>query len=839
MVIKMFKVSKVPFLVFIVFHSSVTFSKDGDFNLKALELNDGNKVSAQDLNTLVNSSDEVLPGIYLVDIYFNNHYMSTSKLKFSHVKVNGDDELRPGISKHDLKSYGVIFKDLSSADKLNDKEKITNWDSYIPNFLYKFDAKKQIINLYVPQIYVEKNIQGAVDPSHWDEGINALMLDYNLQGLNNWRDDGKDTSSYYANLRSGFNLGRWRVRNYSTYSYSSSEHSNNLDNLGTKLFTDVRRINSRFEVGNINTQSDIFDGVSLKGAQLFSDDAMRPESQQGFAPVIHGIANSNAKVTVEQDGSIIYQTVVAPGQFIIDDLYPTSTSGDLLVTITEEDGSEKTFIQPFSSTPNMVRENQFKYSLSAGQFDSDSIDSDSFVTQGTAMYGLSNELTIYGGFQAAEKYGSFALGLGFSLGDFGAISTDMSYSIADLDSEGYTQGQSYSIDYSKNFEQIGASVTLASYRYSTKNYYTLEDLLAANTDGDEVGYEDHKKERLQLSYNQQLNNSEWGSLSLYGYTQKYWDSDYKDRNLSASYSNNISIVNYTLSYSWMDSDRYSDDKQLMLTLTLPLDSFEHTGYIDYTLTEDSDHMTTNRVSYTNTALVDNNLSYTLSGMTQDHSNNDSASASVSYTGSRVNLDSSISQSRGATQLSYGASGAIIAHSGGVTLSQPINSTEYNGVVLVDTDNAEGVHINNGTGIKTDSNGYAVVPYVNSFRDNEVSIDSDSLKDNMEAVNTVKKVAPTSGAVVKTQFNVKSGYKALIQLNHNGNVVPFGARVKVKGDITHEVSYVGDNGEVYLTGLSDSDEINVNWGDSSCKLIFNINDKTLVKYRIVKESIVCK
>ena len=65
---------------------------------------------------------------------------------------------------------------------------------------------------------------------------------------------------------------------------------------------------------------------------------MLPDSLRGVRPVIRGIAQSNAQVTIKQNGYIIYQSYVARRAFTISDLYPTSGSGDLEVTIKEADG---------------------------------------------------------------------------------------------------------------------------------------------------------------------------------------------------------------------------------------------------------------------------------------------------------------------------------------------------------------------------------------------------------------------------------------------------------------------------------------------------------------------
>ncbi|MFL1089480.1 fimbria/pilus outer membrane usher protein, partial [Acinetobacter baumannii] len=69
----------------------------------------------------------------------------------------------------------------------------------------------------------------------------------------------------------------------------------------------------------------------------------------GFAPVVRGVAKSNATVIVRQNGYIIYQSAVPQGAFALKDLNTTNSGGDLDVTIKEEDGSEQHFTQPYAS----------------------------------------------------------------------------------------------------------------------------------------------------------------------------------------------------------------------------------------------------------------------------------------------------------------------------------------------------------------------------------------------------------------------------------------------------------------------------------------------------------
>lgn len=66
-----------------------------------------------------------------------------------------------------------------------------------------------------------------------------------------------------------------------------------------------------------------------------------------FAPIIYGVANTNAKVTITQGGYKIYETTVPPGAFVIDDLSLLGYGSDFIVTIEEFDGLKRTFLQLF------------------------------------------------------------------------------------------------------------------------------------------------------------------------------------------------------------------------------------------------------------------------------------------------------------------------------------------------------------------------------------------------------------------------------------------------------------------------------------------------------------
>ena len=124
-----------------------------------------------------------------------------------------------------------------------------------------------------------------------------------------------DSDSYYLNLRPGLNIGPWRVRNYSTWSRNTSGDNtqNNWDSAYTYAQRNIIALKSQLTLGESNSPSDLFDSVPFRGAQLASDDDMLPDSLRGYAPVVRGIARTNAQVIIKQNGYTIYQSYVSRG----------------------------------------------------------------------------------------------------------------------------------------------------------------------------------------------------------------------------------------------------------------------------------------------------------------------------------------------------------------------------------------------------------------------------------------------------------------------------------------------------------------------------------------------
>lgn len=108
----------------------------------------------------------------------------------------------------------------------------------------------------------------------------------------------------------------------------------------------------------------------------------------------------------------------------------------------------------------------------------------------------------------------------------------------------------------------------------------------------------------------------------------------------------------------------------------------------------------------------------------------------------------------------------------------------------------------------------------------VALNANSLADNVELDETVVTVIPTHGAIARATFNAQIGGKVLMTLKYGNKSVPFGAIV-THGE-NKNGSIVAENGQVYLTGLPQSGQLQVSWGKDK-------NSNCIVEYKLPEVS----
>ncbi len=803
-----------PTLLFFLCQSATAWADDY-FDPAALEFANPQQKMA-DLHYFAKSGGQQ-PGTYPVTIWVNNQQVAEGPIVF----VDDRGVLQPELTSAKLAEYGVNVSAFSTLTRLHDGETFTRIEQFIPDASSRFDFATQRLNLSIPQAAMNVQSRGYVDPARWDDGIPAAFVNYNLTGSQTRQSETQSRSSY-LNLRNGANLGPWRLRNISSMQYDQHYRWHSQS---TWLQRDVKSVKSLLRIGDTFTSGEVFDSVQFRGVQLMSDDEMLPDSQRGFAPVIRGMAHSNAKVTVSQHGYVIYETFVSPGAFAINDLYPTAQSGDLEVQVKESDGSVRSFTQPYSTVPFMLREGRSKFSLSAGRYHSSQhqVRAPQFV-QGTLFYGLPAEFTLYGGTQLAQDYQAWALGIGRGFGELGSLGSDVTWANTATPSDRHYAGHSLRVQYQKDFASTGTSFSLASYRYSSGSYYGFSEANALESQSERL---DNKRQREEISVAQSFGAV--SSLAISAYSQTYWHSNSNDETVHLGFYSAWKGVSWGVGYYYtQSSDREKADRSWSFNLNIPLGGWLDESSVGYSTTSDNNGHSSQQVSLYGAVPGRGDLDYSLQ---QGHANagqGSNSSAALDYHGGYGSAQLGYRHDSASNQLTWGASGSVVAHPHGVTLGQPVGDS----FAIVRAPGAADVAIEDGTNVHTDGRGYAVVPTLTVYRKNTITLDTESMSNDTDVDLQGQTVIPGGGAVVLANYQTHIGNRVLFTLRNRDGAVPFGASVQLRQqeDDTGAApqGMVADGGQAYLSGIPQEGVLEVSWLQNNiarqCSLHFHIADQ---------------
>lgn len=688
-----------------------------------------------------------------------------------------------------------------------------------PELQVKLNKGDMTLSLTVPQAWMKYHAKNWTPPEFWDDGIAGMILDYNVYASQYTPDEGNKTQSVSTYGTLGFNFGAWRLR--SDYQYDQSfesghSTSKNQSLAQTYLFRPLPSLASKFMLGQYDLSSDLFDSFHFSGMSLESDEQMMPPDLRGYAPQISGIAQTNAKVTVSQNGRTLYQTTVPPGPFTISDLVNT-LQGQLDVTIEEEDGRKSTFQVGSASIPFLTRKGQIRYKVSTGKPTSIShndINNPLFWT-GEASWGWLNNVSLYGGAILTEDdYQAFTSGLGFNMDYLGSLSVDITRAEANLrnDLQNKQRGYSYRLNYAKRFEETGSQITFAGYRFSDEEFVSMSEYLSSREDDDTTANE---KESYVISLNQYIAPLEMNSyLSITRDT--YWNSD-KNTNYSLSVSKNFSLGNFkNLSASlalsrvnWGDSE----ENQYYLSFSLPLDMSRN---IMYSMQRSGDDGTSHTATYYDASDRNNTWNMSVSA-NKDEIRNNEPSLRANYQHyspyGRLNINGSF-QPDYYRSINAGWNGSFTATRYGAAIHDysPGNTAR----MMVNAEGISGVEVNSNRTV-TNMFGIAVVPSLSNYTTATIAVNSNHLPDGVDVNNSIARATLTEGAIGYMGLDATKGYQivGVIRLE-DGYYPPLGVSVNEK-EGGREVGLVADDGYVYLSGIQENSILTIKWNEKTCEI----------------------
>ncbi|MHC2149044.1 outer membrane usher protein [Pseudomonas sp. 210_17 TE3656] len=776
-------------------------AEEFQFNTDVLDLKDRENL---DLGVFA-SANFIMPGQYTLKVHVNRDSLTEFTVVYLPAHDNPKSSVacispelvnELGLKEQTLK--GLIWWNAGACLDL----------SSVPGMLARGDLSTAGLYLSIPQDQLEYTAANWDPPSRWDEGVSGLLFDYNFNAQTTERKGGKGRSDNLSgNGVAGINLGAWRLRGDWQTQMQRSEDQPSQQQFAWSRFYALRAVpslRSSLILGEDYLDSNLFGSFRYTGANLSSNDNMLPPNLRGYAPEVSGVARTNARVVIRQQGRVLYDTQVPPGAFRIQDLND-AVSGQLDVRVEEQDGSVQEFQMDTASIPYLTRPGTVRYKLAAGK-PSDwehQLEGPAFAT-GEFSWGVDNGWSLYGGGLGAKDYSSLAVGVGRDLMAFGALSVDVTQSRATLPDQDTLSGKSYRASYSKRFDEYDSQVTFAGYRFSEENYLSMNEFIENRRGGQPLN---QSKELYTATLSKQFRDSDLSVFFNYNH-QTYWNSQASDRySLSLSrYFNVGGLKNLSLSLTaYQNKSNGTSDDGAYLSLSIPWGNSSSISYSASANRGDNTHS----LSYYDR--IDERNHYMLSA--GKSSSGETASGYLSHDGDQAQVVASASYQTG----EYTSVGLSLQ--GGATLTGQGAALHRSSVMggtrlLVDTQGVAGVPVRGNGGVtRTNRFGKAVITDVNSYYRNQASIELDKLADDVEATQSTTQATLTEGAIGFRRFDVIAGHKAMVVIRMaNRGAPPFGA--SAQNSRGQETGIVGEQGSTYLSGMKPGESMSLHWGGSA-------------------------
>lgn len=767
-----------------------------------------------DLHQLENIQNIIPTGIYSFSTSINNERsLGQLTLKFNYNNVTRKSEIC--ITASILERLDLRQEVLKYLPK---RECLTIMD-ISPDAYYDLDYNNLTLNFSLPVGLLNYRPDGYIEPERFDKGVVSAYLGYDFNTYTNKQKEVKDVISNYLNLTGGFNIAGFNYRHAGSF-FSNSKNFDQYSSSLNTLSTDILPLKSRLTVGDFSTQSYYIDAAQIIGLELASDIAMRPMSQRTYAPIIRGVANTNALISVFQNGRKIYERNVPAGIFEFNNLTAMDNLGDLTVEVIESNGEKNRFIVPMQSNMSLIRQGQFNYNIAFGRYKFNQKIIDDYISQFSFEYGLSNYLSIYAGTNQSPLFKSYLLGFGANT-LLGGISLDIEQSDALL-VQNYV-GQKYNFSYRYNLAPSNTSINLST-QYQKREYMTLGNTMSllnfynlSQAEIDNFFQSYHLKWQTNLSLHQSFPKNNWGAFYINTSTRKYWNLNKDYQQYDFGYANHLNKLTYSLGYIQLENHINNEtEKRFYLSLSMPLDWSNKRVNINSNVqhSNNSGYPTIANWGLTGTIGNNNYIDYSLTNNKSwaEFDNRSSTSLSMNYRLPQIQLGTIAGWSDDQSQYGLNARGALVVHPYGVSATNNLSDT----FTIIHAEGAKGADVTNAWGTKVDRFGNAIYANLSPYEVNSIGLDTKHLPVDIQLSSNQATVIPRRYSSTLLTFDtVKTSNILLNAVLEKGQQIPIGVKaISEDGEI---VGMFGQSNQLFVENadLLQKDII-VNWGVKDLK-----------------------
>ncbi|MGO4550356.1 fimbria/pilus outer membrane usher protein [Lysobacter sp. 2RAF19] len=633
------------------------------------------------------------------------------------------------------------------------------------------------LHVSIPQaLLAERN--ATIDAAPPDAGITAFRLGYGATLLRSEMEGTQAFDRASLRLDAGMNAGPWRLRHRSAHLWRPAQ-GRESDTLSAHLERDVPRFDARLTLGDFHANGLLFDPVALRGVRFQSDDRMLPASQLRTAPVIRGVADTNARVQVRQSGRLLFDTAVPPGPFALADVQPLGRGGDLDVRIVEADGRVRTFAVPYAAMPGVLRAGRKRFGLAAGWL-SDIDRWDAPVVAGALESGVQDRVTLRAAALATTGHAQALAGVAFaSLA--GALSIDRLHARTARDT-GLARGAATRAAFTT--DMAAARTTLQISATSTPTaYHSLREARHAP---------DARRERqrfdatLQKSFRDRRHG-----LHLSIVDRRFHAIGGPQRSARFGWSiptaRSGAVLNASIEHTRRIAHRATNDAVLSLTLPLRFGDAGNIAFAHAHVRAGPERLDVQ--SGVGGVLRDRNawnLGVSRAGDARGGAT--TTSASIGHAGRAGRIDAGLSLSPAVRQATLTAEGGVLAHAHGVTFGPTLGDT----IALVRADHGAGAHVLQAPNVRLDRRGRALVPQLSPYRRNRVGIEVGGISTDVAFDWTERIVVPRAGAIIDVPLASSFRPMHFVRIDiGEGRAPPLGARVVDASGTTHAL--VGRDG----------------------------------------------
>ncbi|EBU8924233.1 F4 (K88) fimbrial usher FaeD [Salmonella enterica subsp. enterica serovar Brandenburg] len=719
------------------------------------------------------------PGRYLVDLSLNGKDIGKRILD-----VTPQDSEALCLTDAWLTGAGVYV----SADYFREGYDATR-QCYVltkaPSAKVDFDVSTQSLALSIPQqglVKMPENVE-------WDYGTDAFRVNYNANA-----NTGRHNTSAFGSADLKANVGRWVVSSSAMASTGDSGDNEATINIFTATRA-IRSLSADLAVGKTSTGDNLLGSTGTYGVSLSRNNSMKP-GNLGYTPVFSGIADGPSRVTLTQNGRMLYSEMVPAGPFSITDV-PLYTSGDVTMTVTGDDGREQKQVFPLSVMSGQLSPGEHEFSVAAGMPDDDS-DLEGGVFAASYGYGLDG-LTLRAGGVFNRDWQGASAGTVLGLGYLGAVSADGAYATAKY-RDGSRSGNKVQLAWNKQLELTDTGLRVSCSRQSAE----YEDM--SSFDPTELWGQENHGRRIKNEWNAGISQPVGGlfSLSFSGWQRSYYPASTtgsyryagdngRDTGITGSLSTQIKGVSLNLGWSGSRNTQGENNWSASASVSVPFTLFDRKYSSSTSVSTGKDGGTGFSTGVSGS--LNDRFSYGFGGG-RDSGGGGTGYLNASYSGDLAYLSGTMNHSTGSgTSGSVSASGSVLAVPAARDVMFSRNSNDT--VAVVNVKDTPGVKVTSGDG-QTNGDGNLVVS-LNSYDWNTVTIDAGTLPLNTELATTSMKVVPTDRAVVWMPFDALKVHRYLLQVKQrNGEFVPGGTWARDSKNTP--LGFVANNGVLMINAV---------------------------------------